>query len=203
LVTLATTTGSLLNSAVEDLNRKTKSGFIKPKIGSPKVVYRDPYQRIDHIVADFGEFSKEYFVRVSGRRAGILVLKNGAVLFTRQYRLQINDLSWEIPGGQVDDGESPEEAAIRECLEETGIKCTNLKPLLTYLPGLDIAYNPTHIFHTENHQQVSHPEPNPREVVERVWVPMDQCLAMILGQEIIDALSIIAIMAYQIQARQQ
>jgi mutator protein MutT len=28
---------------------------------------------------------------------------------------------WEFPGGKVEQGESPADAAIRECLEETGV----------------------------------------------------------------------------------
>jgi 8-oxo-dGTP diphosphatase len=28
---------------------------------------------------------------------------------------------WEFPGGKVEPGESPTEAAVRECLEETGL----------------------------------------------------------------------------------
>lgn len=31
---------------------------------------------------------------------------------------------WEFPGGKIQPGESPEEAAIRECEEETGLKVT-------------------------------------------------------------------------------
>ena len=174
---------------------------MRPKIGVPKPVYRDPYQQIDRVIADFGDFTKEYFVRTSGPRAGMLVIENGSVLLTRQYRLMINDLSWEIPGGKVDDGESPEEAAIRECLEESGIRCSNLKPLVEYLPGLDTSDNRTHIFYSEDHERISHPEPNPREVLEQEWIPLDQCMEMISKQVIIDALSIIAIMTYQIQVR--
>jgi 8-oxo-dGTP diphosphatase len=29
---------------------------------------------------------------------------------------------WEFPGGKVETGESPKEAALRECLEETGLR---------------------------------------------------------------------------------
>ena len=30
---------------------------------------------------------------------------------------------WCFPGGEIEKGESPEEAAVREVLEETGVKC--------------------------------------------------------------------------------
>ncbi|MHB8187181.1 MAG: NUDIX domain-containing protein [Dermatophilaceae bacterium] len=31
---------------------------------------------------------------------------------------------WDIPGGTVEEGESPESAVVRECVEEAGIACT-------------------------------------------------------------------------------
>jgi len=170
-----------------------------PKFGSRQTVYQDPYQEIYTVEADFGDFSKEYFVRVSGPRAGVLVLNDDSALLTRQYRLQINGLSWEIPGGKVEDGESGMEAAIRECLEETGIECKNLTPLLNYLPGLDISENPTSIFYTVDQKRVSQPEPDPREVLTQEWVPLTKCMEMIASQEIYDALSILAIMTYRLQ----
>lgn len=183
---------------------KTESGITipSPKFGPRETVYQDPYQSIYTLKADFGDFSKEYFVRYSGPRAGILVLDGDSVLLTRQYRLQIDKLSWEIPGGKVEEGESGEDAAIRECLEETGVQCENLKPLLDYLPGLDISENPTSIFYSLEQKRVSQPEPNPREVLTQEWVPFDQCMEMIASQEITDALTILALMSFQLQVRQ-
>lgn len=101
-----------------------------PRIAYREVVYEDRFQKIYGVTADFGGFTKEYFVRDSGQRAGVVVVREKSVLLVRQYRLLIGRLSWEIPGGKVDEGQTPEAAAVRECLEETGVRCGNFKPLL-------------------------------------------------------------------------
>ena len=89
-------------------------------------VYQDKNQIIQKIVAHFEGFDKEYFFSDHGERSALLAVRNGKVLLVRQYRLIINDLSYEIPGGRVDVNETPENAAIRECFEETGVECKNL-----------------------------------------------------------------------------
>ncbi|MDD2766277.1 MAG: NUDIX hydrolase [Candidatus Moranbacteria bacterium] len=43
---------------------------------------------------------------------------------------------WDIPGGTLDDGEDPEEGAIRETKEETGIDIQNLS-LFHYTSNID------------------------------------------------------------------
>jgi ADP-ribose diphosphatase len=45
----------------------------------------------------------------------------GKVMLIRQYRWAVNAFLWELPAGSVDEGESPEEAARRECHEEIGL----------------------------------------------------------------------------------
>ena len=45
----------------------------------------------------------------------------GKVILIRQYRYAVNAFLWELPAGSVDEGESPEQAARRECHEEIGL----------------------------------------------------------------------------------
>jgi ADP-ribose pyrophosphatase len=44
----------------------------------------------------------------------------GHVILVKQYRYAVNADLWELPAGSVDEGESPEQAARRECHEEIG-----------------------------------------------------------------------------------
>jgi 8-oxo-dGTP pyrophosphatase MutT (NUDIX family) len=119
------------------------------------------------------------------------------VLLVRQYRLLINGLSYEIPGGRVDENETPEAAAIRECLEETGVQCLNLKPLISYHPSLDIWKNYTYVFYSEELKEI---EKDNSE--RRVWIPLERCIEMVFAQQIVDSLSIVAILAYQTLRRE-
>lgn len=48
------------------------------------------------------------------------VPERGKVTLIRQYRYAVNRFLWELPAGSVDPGETPEEAARRECHEEIG-----------------------------------------------------------------------------------
>lgn len=155
-----------------------------------ELVYQDRNQKVYRIVARFDGFSKEYYVSDHGQRAALLAVRNGEVLLVRQYRLLINGLAYEVPGGRVEEGETAEAAAVRECLEETGVECSNLKPLISYHPSLDIWKNQTYIFHSDELRETS-------ENDRRVWVPLPRCIEMVFTNEIADSLSIIALLAHR------
>jgi ADP-ribose pyrophosphatase len=170
-----------------------------PTIRARQKVYANPRQVIYRVEADFGRFTKEYFVNEYLPRAGVVAIRDGCVLLVRQYRLLIDGISWELPGGGVDDGETPAEAAARECLEETGITCSNLRPLLTYRMDLDTQNNTTYLFHTDEVSGVSEPaRVHHDEVAGFEWVPFDRAIEMVFAGRIEDSFSAIGLLSYRV-----
>lgn len=53
-------------------------------------------------------------------RAGIVLIQNGKVALIERHRAGLN--YFVFPGGGVDEGETPEQAAIREAMEELGVE---------------------------------------------------------------------------------
>lgn len=53
----------------------------------------------------------------------IALTEDNNVILVRQYRHGSDEITLEIPGGIIDDGETPEQAARRELLEEAGYDC--------------------------------------------------------------------------------
>ena len=62
---------------------------------------------------------------------GAVVFKNNGVLLVRRGHPPSEDL-WAIPGGSVEIGETLQEAAEREILEETGITIRAGEPVYTF-----------------------------------------------------------------------
>ncbi|MFD7547543.1 NUDIX hydrolase [Streptomyces sp. NPDC059578] len=60
--------------------------------------------------------------------AAAIVVHDSRVLMVRR-RVSEGQLSWQFPAGEVEPGESRENAAVRETHEETGLKVNALKLL--------------------------------------------------------------------------
>lgn len=67
----------------------------------------------------------------AAERPGIsaaVVVHGGRVLMVRR-RVSEGELSWQFPAGEIEDGESAAEAAVRETAEETGLVVRAVAPL--------------------------------------------------------------------------
>ena len=63
----------------------------------------------------------------------VIVDGDGRVLLIQRSDKSTRPHGWDLPGGGVDRGEDPRDAAVREVGEETSLKVHTLKLLTTYL----------------------------------------------------------------------
>ncbi|MEO5897022.1 MAG: NUDIX hydrolase [Vicinamibacterales bacterium] len=75
----------------------------------------------DEVTLPHGPIVKMDVVRHPKSVVIIPVPEAGHVTLIRQYRHAVNQWLWELPAGSVDEGETPEAAAKRECHEEIGL----------------------------------------------------------------------------------
>jgi 8-oxo-dGTP diphosphatase len=62
----------------------------------------------------------------------IVQAADGRVLMAERTPRQLSAGYWELPGGKVDSGETPKEAAVRELVEEIGITALAVRPWINY-----------------------------------------------------------------------
>ena len=74
------------------------------------------------------------------------VTPDDQIVMVRQYRHGCEQITLEIPGGIVDPGETPAEAAARELLEETGYRAREVSPLGVVNPNPALFANRCYTF---------------------------------------------------------
>jgi len=119
------------------------------------------------------------------------------VVLVGQWRYPLEAYSWEIPEGGGDASESPFEAMRRELAEEAGLMARVWEPLCFFHPSnssteeeaflfLATGLTPTDSHHAEDDEELlQHRE------------PFQDCLRRILGGEITDGLTVVALLALQ------
>ena len=129
-----------------------------------------------------------FVLRCSGWCNVIAVTADNHILFVWQYRFGTEALSLEIPGGVVEPGEPPVDAAMRELREETGYEAQVVDELLTIEPNPAIQNNRCITFVARGARQTAAPTFDAQEELEVVLVP-GACLEQLLdGGQIMHAL---------------
>lgn len=88
---------------------------------SSKLVF-DKYRKIEEKIYQLpdGKLS-DFYINADQSSAHVLALTpDGKIICVKQFRPGPGKMLHELPGGYIDPGETPEQAAAREMLEETG-----------------------------------------------------------------------------------
>jgi ADP-ribose pyrophosphatase len=81
---------------------------------------------------------KEHEVEIVRHAASVVLIPiqdRGGVVIVRQYRAPLDQETWELPAGRLNEGESAEAAARRECEEEIGMVPHRLERLRGLFPA--------------------------------------------------------------------
>ncbi len=115
------------------------------------------------------------------------------VLLLWRHRFITDTWGWEIPAGRLDPGETPEQAAARETLEETGWRPGPLHRMGSYAPSNGTSDQIFHVFAAAGATRVG--EPSDIGESERVaWVPVAEVRRLVMDDELTDGLSITALL---------
>lgn len=132
-------------------------------------------------------------VRHPGASAVVPFLDDERVLMIRQYRFATGGELLEIPAGKLDPGETPEECAARELLEETGYRAGRLEKLAAIWTSPGFTDEVIHLFAAFD-LELATQALEPDEVIELAPMPLDEALAWIRRSDVVDGKSAMALM---------
>ena len=158
-------------------------------------LYRNPWCafRVDEVrLPDGAEI--DYSVLESGGFAAVVaVTDDGNMLFVRQWRQPVGGMTLELPGGGVEAGDEPAEAARRELLEETGYRAEGLEHLVSVHTSTGRSTEVCHLFRCRAVRDESGPRPEPTEFMSVVEMSREKASGKV-GKEITASTTVLGLL---------
>ncbi len=143
-----------------------------------------------------------FFILESSPWVNVIPLtKDNEVVLIRQYRHGTQDITLEIPGGLVEEGDTPAAAAERELLEETGYRAGTLTSLGFVHPNPAIQNNRCYTYLALDSRRLGAQQLDDREDIEVVIEPLSRIPELIRDGAITHALVLAAFYRFFMEYR--
>ncbi len=168
---------------------------------SRKNIYKSPWINLyqDKIKLSDGNIIDDFHVVDFGYESigSIVTGAKGEILLIKEYRYPTDTISWEIPAGGIDAGETPIQAATREIHEETGYESCNHKLLYSYFPTNGNCTQKFHItsckINSKKQQDITN------DLRETKWFSKEEITTMLSENKINNGLTLTAILMHLIK----
>ena len=120
-----------------------------PKIKARRATRISPWVEIIEREVEFTPGSPLELYHAVGQQDYIAIVAltpDGRIPIVRQYRPALEQFTWELPAGMVDQGETAVDCCRRELMEETGFSVRSLQALGSYAPCTARLSNRVHSF---------------------------------------------------------
>ena len=149
-----------------------------------------------------GRQSSFEIIRHPGGAAVLPVLPDGLVLLIRQFRPAIGEMIYEIPAGRLEPGESAQECAGRELMEEVGYSAAQIVPLGGFWSTVGFCDEYIHLFLGRD-LTVTEQNLEPDEIIELCPMTFAEALGKVKDGEILDSKTQLALLLYQTLEKDQ
>ena len=146
-------------------------------------LYHDQFEMPD------GKKGNYFYMHTLGSALTIPVNDEGKILLVKQYRYLTNNTSLELPCGGIKQGQSEEDAARAELVEETGYECAKLKRVGKFIPYNGLSDETCTVYIARKLNFVG-TKPDATEQIEVVTLSPDEINALIKKGKILDGMTI-------------
>lgn len=174
--------------------------IILPERLGRKIVYESDWVNLylDKVKMPDGRiFDKYHYLHYPHESVSVVIMnEKNEIMMIQSKRYITSRLEWEVPAGRIELDESPQEAAKRECLEESGCVLKELTYLGCHNPCNGMSDLKIHIFGAKVKSEVSDVDKN--EVYLKRWISKQKVFEMLQNNEIQCGVSMLALL-YTIQ----
>jgi 8-oxo-dGTP pyrophosphatase MutT (NUDIX family) len=141
-----------------------------------------------------GRRFEQHVVRMARPVAAVVAVdERDRVLLMWRHRHVTDTWGWEIPAGRVEEGESPQEAAIRETEEETGWRPGTLTPIVVSQPSNGSVDSRHHLYRAGGAEHIG-PPTDITEAEKIEWIPLDHVRDLIQDGKIVNGATLIGLL---------